>query len=266
MNPNNPKIHPALIALGSGFSGLLLRTVLYRTGFDGKGILSASHPLHLACLVLTVITLVSLALLARKSKDGLPDRPLLRLPLGLAAGCFLLLHGLNLQAFSQLTHFRQNAVYLLHRLSGLLPLLYCGLTLTAAAAMVLPALSTGKHRNLSAVCHGIVCLSFAADMLSRYRTWSGNPQLPDYVFHVLAGTALSLGSYQTLALHTGLGKRTLQQFFCLSALFLCTLCLSGPEPRAFYLSGALWAAVCLLTVVPPEEEDPLPEENDDVSA
>ena len=245
MNLNNLKKDPALAAAAGGVLGLMLRTALYRSGFDDRGILSASHPLHLVCLALTAAMALYLAVQARKLPEQSRDYPRLRKALGLGAGCLLLMH----------------AVALLRQSLAPLDLLRCALTGAAAIAMALCALGT-RH---PAACHGLVCAAFAADMLGRYRQWSGNPQLPDYVFHVLAGVVLSLCAYQTLALHTGLGKPKLQKFWGLLGLFLCILCLSGPEPQAFYLSGGLWAAVCLLSIVPPAEE-PSQEEETDVPA
>ena len=243
------KNRPLIIALSAGILGFCLRLVLYRTGFDEKNILSASHPLHLLCLILTVI---ATALLARAVK-GLPavsqSHPLLRFILGTAAGSFLLLHG----------------VLLYRQIAAPLGLIHCALTVLAGIAMVVCVFPAEQSPRVSAVCHGIVCVGFAGDMLGRYQAWSGNPQLPDYVFHVLAGVALSLTAYQTLALHTELGSPKWQKFWGFSSLFLCLMCLAGPEPWEFYLGGALWAGVCLLTVLPPEE--PLSrEEETDVSA
>ena len=228
--------YTALIAAAGGILGLLLRAVLYRTGFDERGILSSSHPLHLACLLLTAIMAVYLAWQARQRPETAREHPWLRFALGFLAGFFLLVQ----------------SILLYRQLGSPLTTLRFLLTVLAGIAMVVCVLPMEKSRNVSAVCHGIICLGFAADMLGRYRTWSGNPQLPDYVFHVLAGVTLSLCAYQTLALHTGLGKPKLQKFWGLTALFLCPMCLVGPEPRVFYLSGAFWAAVCLLTPIPEE--------------
>lgn len=250
MNLTNLKKEPVPVALGGGLLGLLLRGLLYRIGFDEKGILPASHPLHLACLVLTVVVLGYLALRALGAEEKQRELPPVRLCLGLASGCFLLLHSLTL--------LRTLWVPPVLRISGILPLLHWVLTAGAAIAMVVCVLLPKHFRNGSAVCHGIVCAAFAADMLGRYRAWSGNPQLPDYVFHVLAGVSLSLCTYQTLALHTGLGNTRLHRFFCTVGLFLCLLCLAGPEPRTFYLGGGLWSVVCLLTVLSPEEETDVP--------
>ena len=236
MNLSCLRKSPALIALGGGLTGAALRFLMYRTGFDEKGILSASHPLHLICLVLCAGILVYLALRSGKSREDLQSRSLPRQLCAVSAGIFLLLFSLG--AFP--------------RAASILGLIRFALAGGAGIAMVLCALPLKNRRSLAAACHSLVCAAFAVDMLGRYQSWSGNPQLPDYVFHVLAGVALSLAAYQTLALYTGLGKPALQRFFSLSALFLSALCLSGPESRTFYISGALWAAVCLMTAPPAE--------------
>ena len=237
MNLTDLRKSPALIALGGGLLGAALRLAMYRTGFDEKGILSASHSLHLICLALCAGMLVYLALQARKDPEG---QPRLRLLPAVAAGGFLLL----------------SAPAVLHTAGGTLSLIRFILTCCAGIAMALCPVLLKKNRSLAAIFHGLICAAFAADMLGRYQSWSGNPQLPDYVFHVLAGVALSLAAYQTLALHTGLGKPRLQRFYALSALFLCVLCLSGPDSRSFYLCGALWSLVCLLTDMPQEAAEP----------
>ena len=245
MNFNSLRKEPTFVAAAGGFLGLLLRALLYRIGFDEKGILSSTHPLHLAGLVLAGAMILFLALEARKLPEHTEDLPRLRFLLGLAAGCFLLIQALAL--------YRRTPVSP-NLLASALSLIRCILTALTGIVMVVCSFPAKKSRNISALCHGAVCMVFVADMLGRYQVWSGNPQLPDYVFHALAGVALSLCAYQTLALHTGLGKPKAHRFWCLAALFLCVMCLSGPEPRAFYLSGACWAYCCLLAPLPPETE------------
>ena len=229
-----------LTAGGAGFLGFWLRALLYRTGFDEKNILSASHPLHLACLVLTAVLAVYLFLRIRRP-DGqeVPD-PWSRFPAGLLGGCFLLLHGVSL----------------IPELDELLSVLRCALALTASASMAAAVFPPLRSRRVHMLCHGLICLFFALDMLCRYRNWSGNPQLPDYVFHVLAGVCLSLCSYHRLAFDTGLGKHRIHSFCCLMALYLCLLSLVGPEGWEFYLGGAFWAAACLFTPNHPVKENP----------
>lgn len=247
MNLNNIRKEPAFAAAAGGFLGLLLRSLLYRIGFDDRGMLSAFHPLQTATVILTLFMGVYLALTVRKSPENTQAHPSLRLAAGFLAGCFLL--------FRTAATFRQ--------MTG--PLGACCVLLNILAAASMFLLPMAGNRRFPALCHGLVCAAYAADILNRYRDWSGNPQLPDYCFHALAGVALSLCAYHTLALHTGLGKPRIHRFWCLSALFLCVLCLAGPEPRAFYLSGGFWAMFCLLTPATPEPEE-AEEENEDVSA
>lgn len=219
-----------LTAAGAGFVGLCLRALLYRIGFDEKGILSASHPLHMICLVLTAAMAVYLAFRAVTSKSRTEAfRPRIRCLLGILGGYFLLIHGLTLG----------------RELSGLLSFVRCGLALLGAAAIIAAVLPFLKDRQFHMVCHGLICVSFAVDMLCRYQVWSGNPQLPDYCFHVLACVSLSLCSYHRLAIDTGLAKPRVHKFCCLMAIFLCMLSIIGPEGWEFYLGGAFWAAVCL---------------------
>lgn len=259
---------PLPLTTAAGLTGAALRMLLYRTGFDEKGILSSDHPLHLACLVLAVGTLGYLALRARKSEGEITEQPRLRFLLGLAAGCLMLLQGMILYrrtaAATDLSLWIAAPMSLYRRISTAMPLFRCALMALAGIAMGICVLPGKKNHPLLTLCHGIICVGFAADMLGRYQIWSGNPQLPDYVFHVPAGVALSLTAYQTLALYADLGKPRLQRFFCLSGLFLCLMCLAGPDSGEFYLSGALWSAVCLLTVMPPEEKTE--EEQTDVPA
>lgn len=264
MKQTYPSLPALPVAAAAGLAGTVLRLLLYRTGFDEKGILSSGHPLHLSCLALAAGMLVYFAFRVRKTENTVTGRPVPRLLLGLAAGCLMLIQGLSLYRGISPDLWLAAPMSLYRRISGALPLVRCALMVLAGIAMGICTLPGNRSRTLATVCHSIVCIAFAADMLGRYQVWSGNPQLPDYVFHVLAGVALSLGSYQTLALYTGLGKPGLQRFFCLSGLFLCLLCLVGPDPWNFYLSGALWSAACLLTTVPPQED--IREENTDVPA
>lgn len=236
-----------LTAAGAGFLGLCLRALLYRIGFDEKGILSSSHPLHVVCLVLTAAVAVYLAFRVASSGHHSEESGIrIRFLSGLLGGYFLLVHGLTLA----------------RELSGLLSFLRCSLALLGAAAMIAAVFPPLKDRHIHMICHASVCICFAVDMLCRYQNWSGNPQLPDYCFHVLACVALSLCTYQTLALHVGLAKPRLHRFCSLMALHLCLLSLVGPEPWEFYLGGAFWAAACLAVPAPPAQKEQEEEKTD----
>ena len=229
-----------VIAAGAGFVGFALRALLYRIGFDEKNILSSSHPLHLITLVLTVAVAGYLLFrLPKAAESGEAQGPWGRFVAGLLGGYFLFLHGIALAG----------------DLSGLLTVLNCAGALVGAGAMILCVFPPLKSQRVQMICHGLITVVFALDMLCRYRGWSGNPQLPDYVFHVLCSVCLSLCSYHRLAVDADLGKPRVHSFFCLMALYLCPLCLIGPEGWEFYLGGAFWAVACLFIPVTPTKED-----------
>lgn len=235
-----PKILKLLtLCLIPGLLGLLLRYLLYRFGFDEKGILSSSHPLHLICVVLAAATAIGLlpGLKVMKKRDFRPGRAasLCRILGGILAG--------SLMACSAVVFFGEGA--------GLLTRIRAVLALIAALAMPISIYAPREMKLPRLAGRALICLYFVLDMLSRYRTWSGNPQLPDYVFHVPALVCLSLCSYHRLAFCSGIGKRKAHAFFSLMAMVLCLMCLAGPETKLFYLSGALWAGAGMCTLTPP---------------
>lgn len=240
-------------ALAAGALGFVLRLVLYRVGFDEKNILSATHPLHLVCLVLTAFMALYLALAVRKlggNNDpaaNFPASASIRPGMLLAAG-FTAMYALTL----------------VREVSAPINLIRIVLAFAAAGSMALCALTPQRFSGLPTLCRGIICAFFAADMLCRYQAWSGNPQLPDYTFQVLACVLLALLSYQRLAFDTGLGNRRSLLWCCLMGIFLCLLCAAGPDRGIFYLGGACWAGSCLCTLLPPAEA--VPEEEPDVPA
>lgn len=240
-------------SLAAGILGCLLRLALYRFGFDEKNILSATHPLHLVCLALTGFMAVYLWLTVRKlggSSDPLANFPAstLRITGTLAAACFMVFH----------------ATTLTREITAPLSLIRTCLAFVGAGCMALCVLKPTGSGWLHPLCRSIICAFFAVDMLCRYQNWSGNPQLPDYTFQVLACVLLALTSYHRLAFDTGLGNRRGLLFSSLMGIYLCLLCTAGPETRIFYLAGAFWAGSCMCTAIPPAE-DPGQETSDDIS-
>ena len=171
-----------------------------------------------------------------------------------AAGCLMAVHGIAL--------FREAA--------AILPRIRAGLALAAAGAMLLSPFLPKKNLGLQSLLHGIITVFFAVDMLCRYRDWSGNPQLPDYVFQIFGCIGLCLCSYHRLAFDVELGKRRMLLWCSMMGLHLCIACVSGPETEIFFLGGALWAGSCLCTPKPPVEflkaaDDPAGEEQGEKS-
>lgn len=230
------------VALAAGALTACLRFLLYRVGFDEKNILSSSHPLHLICLALAGFMALFLFFVMRKPEenhdpgDSLPTVIFCRCSMA-AAGCLFALQGIRF--------FRE--------VHESLDLIRAGMALAAACSMILRAVAPIRLRTLRNLCLGIISLFFALDILCRYRAWSGNPQLPDYVFQVFACVLLAMCSYHQLAFDVGLSKRRGLLRYSLMALYLCLACISGPETQIFYLGGALWAGSSVFTGNPPAE-------------
>ena len=77
-------------------------------------------------------------------------------------------------------------------------------------------------------------------MVSCYRRWSGNPQLPDYIFQLLACAALTLTAYQRAAFDANMGSRRRFLLFSYLAAFFCMLSFVGTESYHLYWGGLLW--------------------------
>ena len=235
-----PKILTLLFSgLISGLLGCILRVILYRTGFDEKGFLPLNHPLHLICCVLAVATAIWLVMQLKtmKKRDFRP---------GAAASVCRVLGGIlagGLLAYSALGFFREWTT-ILFRARAILAVL-------AAVSMPLSVFVPREAKLPRLAGRALITTYFVLDMLVRYQIWSGNPQLPDYVFQDLALVCLCLCSYHRLAFCTGIGKRKVHVFFSIMAMCLCLMSLGGPDSRTFYLSGALWAGAGMCTLTPP---------------
>lgn len=244
MNTNYSHLLPRVLA--AGLAGAVLRLILYRVGFDEKGLLAAGHPLHLLSMVLAVAAVIALALQCRKIPEPQANLTLPGIAAGLAAGSLMLLH----------------TCLLAQTEAAPLALIRLAVSALGTASMLLTLCPPIRKSPILPFCLGVVCVHFALDMLCRYRQWSGNPQLPDYCFHVLACVFLCLCSYQRLAFGVGQGSRKALSFCCLTGLLLCMLSLAGPEAPGYYLGGACWSLCCLCVQLPPRDSES-PEETDE---
>ncbi len=244
---NLKQYKPVIFALSAGVLGFCLRLTLYRTGFDEKNILSSSHRLHVACLILTVLVAVYLILTVRRKKTAdapveiFPDSPLRNLA-ALVSACLMGGYALSLR----------------RELCSPLEIARMALALGSTVSMVHCALPRMPRKGIHGVLLAFINIFFAADMLCRYQGWSGNPQLPDYTLQVVASALLALCSYHRLAFCTGLGKAWAMKLCGLMGLYLCIVCAAGPETPGFYLGGAFWAFNCLCGIRPREEETDVP--------
>lgn len=234
------------VVLTAGLAGIVLRCLLYTFGPDDRGLISHSHPLHMACGAIALAVGIYLALSVRRReasenyRDNFPPNRQLLAAVIVVPLCF---------ASSALTALSVSydrigtawAVIGFAAVPGMAYALYCQMT--------------GKRPFL--LVHVLICLYFAMDMICRYRFWSGNPQLADYTFHLFACAFLSLNAYYRAALCAGMGSRRMLLFtgwmsvlFCMFSLVGPDSLFAGPDQLLRYLGGAVWAAgsMCTLTL------------------
>lgn len=232
-----------LVPLAAGVAGMTARFLLYAAGPDNRGLLPSGHPLHILCWAAAVLAAVFLGVSLRKL-DGLngyernfPASTLRGVATCAAAVCLLL------AAFSSMgqTRDRLNAARLL--------LAFAGAPCLAAAGI---CRISGKRPSF--LLYALVCVYFAAELVCRYRAWSGNPQLADYCFQLFACIFLMLTAYHRAAFAVGLGRRKAQLFCGLMAAMLCLYSMADAVP--FYLGGVLWTASDLCALERPVESEP----------
>ena len=208
------------VSAAAGICSGILRTVLYRTGFDAKGLLVSWHPLTIAIGVLLVLMTAVTAAAAFRMKKEICAAPLGKLA---AAGSLVMA-----------------AAVILTTLGAGLPSVLKVLGLAAGICLAAAALFQWKNRQPIFVCHGIFCLFLAFYLINRYQIWSQDPQLMDYLMALLCGAAMLVYGYQMAAGNLSqCSRRTWMTMAALGAF--CGLGGAfGGEARILCLGGSLW--------------------------
>lgn len=218
-----------LFTLLCGGLGALLRLWLYGTGLDDEGMLVAAHPAGILVLILTALTIAALLwFLRRFSAQGKFSR---QFPASLwgslgtfaAAACILLAALLDLVR-------RESALSLLAGFIGI----------AAAGAMVMTALCRYKGMRPNFLFHTLICLFFVARLISRYQSWSADPQLHDYGFQLLATVCAMLFSYHRAALDLKNGDRRSLVIIGLLGTYFCCLSVVASDAYFFYAAIGAW--------------------------
>lgn len=239
----SPTALPCL-TLGLGGIGLSLRSWLYRTGLDHKGLLISGHPAQLLIWLLIAVTISVLILQCRKiQKNG---RYSDNFPPSLPAfvGNSLAAVGIFFTALANLLD-RPDLLNIFTNIVGVL----------CFPALIVAGYNRWKGIRPSFLLHVLVCVFFALRLFCQYRAWSSDPQLQDYCFQLLACICLMLTAYQRASFDVNMGNRPLFLFLSLGAVFFCCLALPSVEEKFFYLTTGVWAFtnVCAPTV--PEQEE-----------
>lgn len=234
---------PAIVFLLSMLVLNLYRQ-LYATAVDGKGLLIARHPLSMGLwaavfvgALLIVLTVWKLGGSSVYEDNFVPSTPALlgHLYMGLTVVLMALLYPFSM--------------------SGVLAHVWKVLGILSGMAMIWGGICRKQGKMPFYGIHAGLCAFLLLYLISRYQGWSGNPQLEDYVFELLALSGLVLFSYQCAAFESGMGSRRMHL-----AAGLFVLLLWGPasfrgQVPGLYFGGAFWAVTNLCRLIPPQKKD-----------
>lgn len=233
----------AAVTAALGAAGLMLRRQLYQCCVDERGLLVTAHPLELALWGLTaaaaVLILVSVWKLPGAEKNAEYFVPSAAAAVGhIQGGASLLL------------------TVLLHApvMPGLLGTAWKVLGLLSGPCLLLAAVGHIRGRQPFFGLHLIPSLFMAVHVLNQFQTWSGNPQLMDYLFVMLGSFALLMSFFYAASSEAGLGNRRLQLGMGLAAGYFCLVGIPQSGYLYLYLGGAVFALCNLCSLWPKERE------------
>ena len=244
MNENlSRKLYP-LLGLALGLVGAGCRFLLYALGMDEKGLLTPGHPAAVLLWVVTAAAVLAavLAAMTFREDNKAPDETCRSIPEALGTAV------MALGAFSTLLLTENNGIATLLRLHRILSVLAFFCMLAAAVFRLM-----GKPVPFG--CYAGAAVFFFVHVVTRYRAWSGDPQMADYLHALGAGLCLSLVSYYETALVVGLGGRRQRFALGILGIFCCVAAAARGEYPALHLCGAVWILSVLLTVRPGESKE-----------
>lgn len=227
-------IKPQLLKLSvlcAGLLGLMLRIVLYATGPDEKGLLTAGHWAGVSVWVLTGGIILGLFLLtwSIRGPETYPGAHPRSIPAG--AGCLILALAVLLSTLAEISAPSGSTGMLLTCVLGFLAVISLSIL--------------GVCRIIGAkpifLFHGVLCLYFAVRMVALYQTRSADPQLQDYVFCLSSFVVLMLTAYQQAAFDADMGNHRDLWLTSLISVFLCMVALKGSGNIPMLAAAAIWA-------------------------
>lgn len=222
---------------GAGGLGLVLRILLYATGIDGRGLLVRGYWASTLLCVLTLAVLFFVFLATRSLGGSVDHRAAYPVSAAAAIGAFAAMIGIGITTLGEFAEF-----------SSRLHLLIWALGLLSAVFMGCIGICRLTGKKPSFLLSAVICLYFALRMVSRYQSWSADPQLQDYCFYLMAYVALMLTAYQHAAFDEGLGNHRALWFCSLMAVYLCCVSLKGTTDLWLLLGCGIWAFTNLTSV------------------
>lgn len=233
----------SLLVLVSGLGGLLLHWLTFETAMDENGLLVPGSPvvLLLGLLSAAVAALIGVVTVKLKGTGTYQDNfP----PSGVgAAGCFVLavcMAGTVLVGSCPMGGGVQD--------------IWIGLGLTAALALIIIGFCRLMGKAPFFLCHLPVGAFFALHLVTYYQTWSGMPQVQEYLFTMLGTMALICFSYYHMAFDVGLGKRRMLLASGQAAVYLSLVNLYDTPCKVLYLGSVIWVLTNLCAFRVPGEK------------
>jgi len=243
MKRNSGSYRLPVMMLIWGIAALVLRKALYATAVDVKGLLLRYQPLEIALTVLTIGVLVRIAVAVRKEKRSVPyeDDQFTGLPGAVgsvAAGAGILITVLTTAP----------------GMGGYLESAWRCFGLAAPVCLLLAGIAKALGKKPFFLLHVVVCLFFMLHIVTRYQSWSGHPQMQDYIFALMGAMALLFYGFYTAAQEAGCGNFRMMLGMGLAAIYLCMAELARSSCPAMYLGGIAWVLLDLCSMKCPEKK------------
>lgn len=221
-----------------GAAAAAVRGLLYLLAVDNKGLLVRGHGLQWLLWALCAAAVAAVLPVCKlKGSNRCEDN----FDPGVYAACgsFAMAVGvvLTLLMGNSISRGTLSGLWLL---SGIL----------AAAGQVWAGLDQRRGRHPMLLTQAVLCLFVAVHAVTRYQAWSGNPQVQDWVFSLLATVGLTLCAYHRTAFGAGVGHRRVFLVTALLTVFSCCAAAPHTEYLWLYLGGGLWAYTGLCRVTP----------------
>lgn len=219
---------------GAGIAALLLRAALYATAVDGRGLLVQNHPLSITLWILTTAVAAALVFGCRTISGSSSYADAHGVSFAAFLGCLAAAAGIALAQWHSFGAF-----------ATVLDIFIWMLGLAAAVAFVCIGLSRLMGAKPYFLLHVLICLFFALRLVSQYRLWSSDPQLPDYVFYLMAHLALMLTAYHQAAFDAGMGSHRGLWVCALAGVYLSCAAIYGCAEPLLMVGCALWCVTNL---------------------
>lgn len=222
-----PNLLPPL-ALICGGVGLALHKLLLVAGMDERHLLVPGHPLEIALWVLTAAFLV-FAGFAVRTLGGKGDYAA-NFPQSTAVMGWNVFFAAGILWTVSQTPAMEGALGQIWRVLGVL----------AALGLAWAGYSRRLGKVPCFAAHMVLCAFLTIHLVTHYRTWSGDPQLQNYVFTLLGSVALVFFTYYHTAFDVGFCKRRLLMTAGLAAMYLCTVGMLDTPYTLLYVGAIPW--------------------------